>query len=561
MTRVEGSACNAGHQAACHDTLFGAFRHALIHALVVGLFVAVGLTLLSLCFPVFKRVEQIGIDLAERMKVSLHGLSPLSTEAPRLIFMDATSASCDQLTVGGADGASAQRCPPPTRYPTEFLTHILTPFVNLPQGERPAAVIFDLLLPSGTLTGTADADKTQAVQDLRDVMSKMPFPIIVDAEAVPERGSSLYEVPPWRDDLLAHGAAIPVVRANFHMLSDGRLADQIIRHAPIASPAYVSGLGRSEKSLFPSAALVAALYLDAVKAESREDAVTAAHAAIRDLFPVSTAAPLGENCEVGGSMAKQILPTPRLLLSDRLRLAAPAICGILADESEPQKTEIRFRFPSLAPHPELPSDGPRSLLTTYGDLVRYIDMAELVGGGILNLPRRSLSNAVVVIGNSELAANDWHRTPIGTMTGSEVLLNAVNHFAASDSMAFAGAHELGFFEEVSKKVAKKAIYVVPAALVFALLAGACAPVLAGLRKRIHYSPALKLAVGVSRLGSFFLALAISLVLALFANTYFTYLSGIRVDVVIPMIAIFVEGATTVVGEAIDDFTEKDSVHS
>jgi hypothetical protein len=59
---------------------------------------------------------------------------------------------------------------------------------------------------------------------------------------------------------------------------------------------------------------------------------------------------------------------------------------------------------------------------------RYASTEAFSSSGALRLPADNLADRVVIIGTSAPTALDWHQSPIGNMTGAEIILNATKAY-------------------------------------------------------------------------------------------------------------------------------------
>jgi hypothetical protein len=85
------------------------------------------------------------------------------------------------------------------------------------------------------------------------------------------------------------------------------------------------------------------------------------------------------------------------------------------------RNRIQYSLPSLA---ALSSQEESRLRSRYlGRYDRYPASGLLDETGF-SIPEGVLTDRIVVLGSSQAQGNDWHATPLGAMTGSEIVLNA-----------------------------------------------------------------------------------------------------------------------------------------
>lgn len=462
--------------------MYASVWHAFLHALWIGGIIALLFSCLSIWSSTLRRIEQVGLDLGAQIRAQTH-MWTNAPSRPDYVVLDATDSLCSR---GDEDDRSYGRpnCPPPPGYSIDLLLMILDSLeMSAREGQGPAAVILDLTLPPGAFSrppgNDVPTDAREDARKLREAVARLNFPLIVDAQATTRGDLAMFDVPGWADlDL-----EMPVYRASYHLLTDGRLADGVVRRAPVVSSAEGTegepdrGTGQSLLR-FPDAALLAALFLDAAKQAKATgsfwDSPTTnqTRAAIARMFPISVPPkqiPANTTCDYEGLQACQIekkLPSARELAASR-------------SASEEGGTTMDFLLPPLLRHPQLPSHSANNDAVRHGGLHIYADLSRLPRiKGVPRIPYGLVKNSVVIVGSSAPYYGDWHLTPLGQMMGAEALANEVHHISTHSVSNFFNENEniiteLYFFIKIITKFYTKLFqYVIPAAIgisVYALL--------------------------------------------------------------------------------------------
>ncbi len=448
----------------------------------MGALVATALSVSSLLSETMRQVEQIGLDMRDRAEAVL---SPAEPWPGPYVFLDASLSGCATSLrhwVGDAI-VGPLTCPPPTRYPDAYLADILAALAALAPGNRPAAVIFDLpgtpaeLIADDLFAPCFAGSRPDAAeshrQRIREALWAMPFPIVLDASARRGEHPLHFVVPDWSEAAVAKGAPPNVYRAGFHLFIDPQLRDGVIRRAPgVVAADVVRGDGAvcgalqaatppGWPTLLPDAALVAARFAAAAKASDPVAAAGRVREHLADLTggvsvpraePAEPAEPVGAACadrpEAPACLRSRFLDA---LDAERTAPGGPKALG----------RPISFALPSAALDPERAR---RSIL--------HVDLAtRTAAGGGFDLQWLDLRDRVVIVGVADIEGGDWRLTPLGQMTGAEVLLNAVwTHTAAGPLVAPApkAASPWAPIWKLLLKMLAKIPYLLAAAAVFAM---------------------------------------------------------------------------------------------
>ncbi|MEO1192822.1 MAG: CHASE2 domain-containing protein [Pseudomonadota bacterium] len=418
----------------------GEFREAFL----IGVLFALPLFILSLFWPPFAKIESIGLDL-QRDVALLYGPEDLRYDPAHpgadLVFLDASEAACDRFNQG--------ICPRPYFYPPAFLQAIVEAVAEA----EPAALVLDLKLPDGIAPLEIAVELTDETKALLKAMG-VEFPILIAAQQHNRDGVERVLLTPWPEE----DRPASLLRGNVHLLGDSDVGDAIMRRAPAVHLAQVAP-DSLETSLLPSLPLLAAIILDGERASRDSSLPRAAEApmvariAIAALFPEAGIDPEavleGHTATTSCAGLEQLLGC-RLwqgLQGDPIGLQARRLNGTPEPEAEEllaelKGQEISFTYPALAPHPHRYAGEDSEALHEIRDEMRllyanhyaYYDLADFAQPGQIGPFHGLLEGAVVFVGTSALAGGDWHKTPVGLMTGAEVLINATETFASSYSL-------------------------------------------------------------------------------------------------------------------------------
>lgn len=131
-----------------------------------------------------------------------------------------------------------------------------------------------------------------------------------------------------------------------------------------------------------------------------------------------------------------LLANPRLAgLADCAYFRAAASCAAQADRAglwtasrgKTPASPIHYRFKSLSLDPDSRPTA-EAELRYRGRYDRY-EASDLLKKGGFVLEPKAFAGKTIVLGSSLRSGFDWHATPLGPMSGAEVIINAANSFA------------------------------------------------------------------------------------------------------------------------------------
>jgi hypothetical protein len=165
--------------------------------------------------------------------------------------------------------------------------------------------------------------------------------------------------------------------------------DGVIRHFPLLTPIR-EGQGQSDRWL-PSAPFLAALLADPATARAVDCRF---YGAVASGCAAAAKSPLLDQALAFGRDPG---------LRNRIQYSLPSLAALSAQD------EFRLRSRYLGRYDRYPASG---LLDDRG----------------FAIPDGVLTDRIVVLGSSQAQGGDWHATPLGAMTGSEIVLNATRAF-------------------------------------------------------------------------------------------------------------------------------------
>lgn len=381
------------------------WRHGLLSAgagLVFAALLTLALVVLDAArFAPASAVERAGVDASMRVYAAFPRLlGNVGAESPRsYLFLDVDAAACRRAT-GAAAGACGSREP----LPPGLVARLIAAVAEAPDGPR--VVIVDVKPPARP----SDRDAWR-----RAIDSPAGPWIVYPVESRPgdEPGGIRLDPagrPPWtRAGSRAREAAVET-------FTDPEAGDGVVRHYPLVVRVEPGG------RLLPTMPLVAAALANGTRDQGAANA-----RALDCLFRQPSSAA----CR-GRSMAIRL--GPRLYGSASDPAVAPGL--VLSADAPPHR--VFYSLPSLA------LDQDSGVADDYrGFLDRYPVSMLMRQDGAIRIPPGLLRDAVVIIGTSEAAGRDWHATPLGAMTGSEVVLNATRAVADFAPMVEPGRPEGG----------------------------------------------------------------------------------------------------------------------
>lgn len=363
------------------------YAEAILAALAGGLFglaIAAVLALgLAFDYPPMVAIERLGIDLSlNALADSGEGGAASGQAPPSFVFVDIDRDACHLF---------ARKEPPPGEpYPDAAPA---TPCeVSKP---APQSLILDFVRAAASSTASvlvldiATPDNIQAAASLRAGLSAVvggPW-IIVEAAARPDDDTASFG---YFGDAARDTATWPVtgkVRpALMAPTTDPGADDGVIRQYP---PGGWIDIDAAKDRYLPSAPYLAALLADP-RSAAMADCV----------FYRTTPA-----CEAEAHRAG--LWTSR--------------------HGRPPASPIHYRFKSLSLDPDSRATA-LAELRYRGRYDRY-EASDLLKNGAFVLDAKSFAGKTIVLGSSLRSGMDWHATPVGPMSGAEVMINAANSFA------------------------------------------------------------------------------------------------------------------------------------
>lgn len=382
---------------ACRGPLWHAAESAICGFLFSVVTAAVIVAGLALNFIPFKSLERRGVDLGMRLYTNL-GLtgaerSP-ATQSLKYVFIDVDPAACRAFLAGAPDIECQTRNP--------VRTALLTNLVASLQRTPARVVIVDVAPPERAMAGE--------LASWRAAMTSGTGPwIIAPLVARPAEtadGSFLLRSDPI--DNIDPGLGTGRMRlASFIAWQGEGLSDGVQRHYGIATRLELPGGGVRWVPTAPY--LAAALALDATAADRLY-----ADALASSQLPSTT-------CDDARPPA------------DANSCAAHEFRSQYKTEKTPRELEFFYSLPSessLAAH-----EIPKVRGTNQHIYNRYQASALLVScptapqSKCFDLIPELFTDAVVVVGSSLIGALDRTQTPVGPMSGAEVIINATRAFA------------------------------------------------------------------------------------------------------------------------------------
>jgi CHASE2 domain len=356
------------------QALHSAWRSALVSTLAGYAFSlilsAVIVILLALDFAPVRILERAGIDLGMRVYAAYQPNLDPNFQAPpyAYVFLDLDDGVCRDEPQGGLWTCPADEPAPPS---------LVRALVESASAGGAAVVIVDVAPPR------QDADRAALIH----VMADGAGPLVIAPLVADPKGdrSNLFRPD---NPLLQQGFAQGRLRlAPLVTQADPNAGDGVIRH-------YPSFVGVGTRDL-PTAPFLAAAWLSGPNDRAEIGC---------DRYRIGR-----EHCAVAGPGGAQTGSGNRL---------APVAAGSSAGDLSP----LFWTLPQLRSVDDY----------TRGDFeatFQYIRVSEArTGTGGLDISPDAFRGRVVVIGSSSPRARDLHLTPLGVMSGPELVLNAVRSF-------------------------------------------------------------------------------------------------------------------------------------
>ena len=324
-------------------------------------------------------LERTGIDMAMKVYVAfptLLGNVP-RTPSQSYAFIDIDEGACRAFTPASPDDCGATKAIAPAA----------------------AAALVDALRGSGAKVVVLDIVTPQDATDRRILTNALTGPstpwLIAAIDSGPgAHGGEIRSDP--SADLVPGRVKARAWLAAMTTFSDPTAPDGLVRHYP---PSVRVRGPKGETSWLPTAPFLAA----ALAAKSRNGE--------------------GARCLFYGGTGRPCPASPTIAIGER-RFSMTAGGETIRLDRAGVLDRISYSLPSLdADSDEGVADQFRGLYDRY--VMSNFDLS----GGVVHLPPSLLDGRIVVIGTTQPAGHDWHSTPLGSMPGSEIMLNAARGFA------------------------------------------------------------------------------------------------------------------------------------
>lgn len=321
-------------------------------------------------------VERAGIDFGMVAYTAFTGRPKPSAKDPRYVFVDVDRAACEAFAERAETCAGGRPVPPA----------LTIAFAEAARRSSAAVVMIDVRAP----------DDAGERRQIAEALNAPDGPWIIASLGVrPRLSTQQMEVVAEHETLLGPSDRVSLrsgrlLLAPFVTTTDAFAADGTIRHYPLLERVQELGPDGTPRWL-PSAPFLAASLADAGSAEAvlcryyRDDRVPCAEI---DQAEAASAIRFGERTD----------------LRNRIFYSLPSLSA--ADED--QRALYRERY-----------------LGFYD----RIEASALIEGDAFSWPPELMKGAIVVLGTSMPEGHDWHVSPLGPMTGPEILLNAVRAFS------------------------------------------------------------------------------------------------------------------------------------
>ncbi|MFZ4380540.1 MAG: CHASE2 domain-containing protein [Sandarakinorhabdus sp.] len=368
---------------------------------IVGCLVSIVLSTLLVAaieadIPPFPAIDRFGADLGNRIYTSfLPSIAHERAARPRFVFLDAGRSACERLPPGE---------------PGDCLTGnpisaaLIGSVIDAAAAGHAAILVLDVAPFEG------ERDRRLIEAHIRDAAGTAPaMRIIAPLRTRPDTAV---------DGSLVRNGDCTKDLAPGPSSSNLLLADFTNSYDPVAG----DGIARS----FPAFALV--------RDGGRSRAVPTAPYLIAELRRTNAAE---RQAVIGGGCGHELKPSVRANLSP---------------------VPIIFTFQSIVP---TTGEGRGTHLTARLEgryLLQYqrIDLGKVKAAddGRVALDPELIKGQTVILGSSWSVAEDWHATPVGSMTGAEVIINAATTFEAQSASTsrMIDNHQIAFAHKVSAAV-------------------------------------------------------------------------------------------------------------
>lgn len=321
-------------------------------------------------------VEQAGIDFGMRAYTAFTG-SPRTPKAiPRYVFVDVDRPACEAFATTAQPCGSGRSVPP----------DLIIAFGEAARRSGAAVVLIDVKVPDDVEDRNRLA-RGLAAEDGPWVIASLGVRPRVSSEQLELTAEGESLLGPVEGGRLRSGK---LLLAPFVTATDAFAADGVIRHYPLL--ARVKGVGTApEAQWLPSAPFLASGLAD----PSSADAILCRY------YPVT-----GDRCAAAGPapLGPAIRFGEQAQLRNRIFYSLPALAAVGDD----QKLVYRDRY--LGFYDRVPA-------------------STLLQGNEFSWPPDLMQGAVVILGTSAPEGHDWHVTPLGPMTGPEIVLNSIRAFS------------------------------------------------------------------------------------------------------------------------------------
>lgn len=337
-------------------------------------------------------VEQAGIDFGMRAYTAFTGSPRTAKAIPHYVFVDVDRPACDAFSTASQPCGTGRSVPP----------DLIIAFAEAARRSGAVVVLIDVKVPEDVEERTRLA-RGLAADDGPWVIASLGVRPRVSSEQLELTAEGESLLGPVEGGRLRSGK---LLLAPFVTATDAFAADGVIRHYPLL--ARIKGVDTGpEARWLPSAPFLASGLADP----------STANAILCRYYPVA-----GDPCAAAGS--------------------APSSPVIRFGEQAQLRNRVFFSLPALAAVGE---DQQVVYRDRYLGFYDRVPASALLQGTEFSWPPDLMQGAVVILGTSAPEGHDWHVTPLGPMTGPEIVLNAIRAFSEfsplSEPSASAGASD------------------------------------------------------------------------------------------------------------------------
>lgn len=337
-------------------------------------------------------IERAGIDFGMLAHTAFTGRPSSSEGMPRYVFVDVDRAACEAFAPTPQACVAGRPVPP----------RLITAFAEAVRVSGAAVVLIDVRTP----------DDAVERRQLAQALAAPDGPWVIASLGIrPRLSVQQMELTAESETLLGPSDAATLrsgrlLLAPFVTATDAFAADGVIRHYPLLG--QVQGIGRDGAARWlPSAPFLASGLAEPATAQ----------ALLCRYYRMA-----GDRCDQTNAAAQP--------------------SAIRFGERTAMRNRIFYSLPSLS------AANPRQQAVYRERYLGFYDRVEasaLIEGGAFSWPPELMQDAIVILGTSAPEAHDWHVTPLGPMTGPEILFNAIRAFSEysplSEPSATASASE------------------------------------------------------------------------------------------------------------------------